>query len=305
LSKENAMSHPTFERSTRPASAAWWMVATFVLVAATTVFTAATAAQEPSAQQPPASAPAAPPPAAAPSAAATAEDQTPLPPASEILARNIEARGGEAAIRRHRHVTWKGNFEMPGMGVTGPVTVHASAPNLFHIAIEAPGLGTITQGFDGKVGWSDNPMTGPTLNSGKELELTKITSDFYADLNFAEHFSKVETAGRTTYAGEPCYKVAFTTKGGIELFSYYSVATGLMMGTTGNMPTPMGDVFVETETGEYKQFDGVLYPTRSVQKAMGAEQVLTLTDPDFKEIDPSVYALPEAVKTLVGAQPAQ
>jgi hypothetical protein len=38
---------------------------------------------------------------------------------------------------------------------------------------------------------------------------------------------------------------------------------------------------------------------------MGAEQVLTLTDPDFSDIDPSIYALPEAVKTLVGAQPAQ
>jgi hypothetical protein len=228
-----------------------------------------------------------------------------LPPASEILARNIEARGGEAAMRRHRHVTWKGNFAMPGMGLEGPIVVHSSAPNLFHISIEAPGVGTITQGFDGKVGWSDNPMTGPTLNTGKELELTEITSDFYADLNYDEHFSKIETVGREDHAGEPCYKVALTTKGGTELFNYYSVASGLMVGTNGNLPTPMGEIFVETESGEYKKFDGVLYPTRSVQKAMGAEQVLTLTDPDFSDIDPSIYALPEAVKTLVGAQPAQ
>jgi hypothetical protein len=78
-----------------------------------------------------------------------------------------------------------------------------------------------------------------------------------------------------------------------------------MVGTNGNFPTPMGDVFVETETGEFKEFDGVLYPTRSVQKVMGAEQVLTLSEPDFGEIDPALYALPEAVKTLVAAQPAQ
>ena len=186
----------------------------------------------------------------------------------------MEARGGEAAIRRHRHVTWKGKFEMVGMGITGTVLLHASAPNLFHIAIDASGVGLITQGFDGTVGWGDNPMTGPTVNAGKELEMTRIQSDFYADLNTAEYFSKVETVGRETYAGEPSYKVAFTTKGGIELFTYYSVATGLMVGTNGNFPTAMGDVFVETETGEFKEFDGVLYPTRSVQKVMGAEQVL-------------------------------
>ena len=130
-------------------------------------------------------------------------------------------------------------------------------------------------------------MTGPTINTGKELEMTKIQSDFYADLNTAEYFSKIEVVGQETFAGEPCYKVAFTTKGGIELFNYFSVATGLMVGTTGNLPTPMGEVFVETETRDHKEFDGVLYPTTSVQKAMGAEQVLTLTEPDFGEIDPA------------------
>jgi hypothetical protein len=268
-----------------------------VMIAAVTSLAVPAAAQQP-AQQPAAST--APPPAAAP-----AEDSAPLPAADEVLARNIEARGGEAAMRRHQHCTWKGTFSMPGMGVQGNLTVQSSAPNFFKVTIEADGIGTIAQGYDGKVGWSDNPMTGPTLNSGKELELTAIQSDFYADLNTAQYFSKVETVGRETYAGEPCYKLAFTSKGGVELFSYYSVATGLLRGTSGNLPTPMGEVFVETETGEYKEFDGVRYPTHSVQKAMGAEQVLTLGDPDFSAIDPSVFALPEAVKTLAAAQPAQ
>jgi hypothetical protein len=275
----------------RPADVGWWIGAMLSIVAALIFVAGASAAQEPAAQQP--------------AAAAAPADAGPLPSATEILQRNVEARGGEAAIRRHRHVTWKGKFEMVGMGIEGTVLLHASAPNLFHVAIDASGVGLISQGFDGTVGWADNPMTGPTVNTGKELEMTKIQSDFYADLNTAEYFSKIEVVGRETYAGEPSYKVAFTTKSGIELFTYYSVATGLMVGTNGNFPTPMGDVFVETETGEFKEFDGVLYPTRSVQKVMGAEQVLTHSEPDFGEIDPALYALPEAVKTLVAGQPAQ
>jgi len=71
------------------------------------------------------------------------------------------------------------------------------------------------------------------------------------------------------------------------------------------VPTPMGDAFIEIEVGDYKEFDGNLYPTLTKQKAMGAEQVLTVTEVDFSEIDPSVYALPEAVKTLAAAQPKQ
>ena len=72
--------------------------------------------------------------------------------------------------------------------------------------------------------------------------------------------------GRETFAGEPCYKVAITTKGGIEMFNYFSVATGLSMGSTGNLPTPMGDVFVEIEISDYKEFDGNLYPTRPCRR---------------------------------------
>ena len=288
----------------RAAGASWWIGAMLAVVAALVLAALPSVAQQPAA--PAAQQPAAPPAAAAEAApAAPAANAEPLPSSTEVLQRNIEARGGEAAIRRHRHATWKGKFAMPGMGLEGTILLQSSAPNLMRIAIDAPGLGLITQGFDGKVGWSDNPMTGPTLSSGKELELTKIQSDFYADLNSTDYFSKIEVVGRETYAGEPCYKVAFTSKGGIELFTYYSVATGLMTGSSGNLPTPMGEVFVETESGEYQEFDGVRYPTKSVQKAMGSEQVLTLTDPDFGEIDPAVYALPEAVKTLVAAPPAQ
>lgn len=270
-------------------------------------FAAALAAGPLGAQQPaPARAPAAPPskPAASPAsadAAGTAAASEPLPTAAEILQRNVAALGGEAAIRKHRHLTWKGTFAMPGMGLEGTLVLHASAPNLFQLTIEAGSLGTITQGYDGKVGWSDNPMTGPTVTTGAELELLAIQSDFYTDLHYTEHYPKIAVAGREDFAGEPCYQVALTTAGGVEMFNYFSVATGLLVGATGDLPTPMGKIFVETEIGGYQEFDGRFYPTMNRQKAMGTEQVLTLSEVDFSEIDPSVYALPEAIKTLVAA----
>ena len=86
------------------------------------------------------------------------------------------------------------------------------------------------------------------------------------------------------------------------MFNFFSVATGLMLGSSGNLPTPMGDAFVEVVVSGYKEFDGNLYPTMTTQKAMGAEQVLTITEMDFSAIDPSVFALPESVKTLAAAQ---
>jgi hypothetical protein len=234
--------------------------------------------------------------------AADAAAQAPLPSAEEILKKNVDARGGEAALRRHQHMTQKGTFAMPGMGLEGSMTIKISSPTYSLVTIEAPGLGVIAQGYDGTVGWSDNPMTGPMLTTGKELELTKLQSDLHADLDPMKHFEKVEVVGREDFAGEPCYKVKMTTASGIEMNNFFSVATGLMVGSSGNLPTPMGDAFVEVVVADYKEFDGLLYPTMTTQKAMGAEQVLTITEMDFSPIDPAVYALPEAVKTLAAAQ---
>jgi hypothetical protein len=261
------------------------------------------APSSPSTQAPPVAAPA--PGGSSATGDAAAAPQEPLPTAAEILARHVAALGGEEAILRQRHATWKGTFSMPGMGLEGTLVLRSSAPNLFHLVIEAPGLGTIAQGYDGKVGWSDNPMTGPTLMKDGELEMTAIQSDFHTDLHYTTHYPKMEVVGRETFAGEPCYKLALTTASGIATFHYFGVESGLLVGVAGDLPTPMGEVWVETVIGGYQEFGGRLFPTQNRQTAMGSEQVLTLSEADFAEIDPSVYALPEAIRTLVGGQQAQ
>ncbi len=73
-----------------------------IIVAASLMVVARPAAQQPA--SPPA-APATAPAAAAPDAAAPAADaaaQEPLPSAAEIIKQNIDARGGEASLLRHR-----------------------------------------------------------------------------------------------------------------------------------------------------------------------------------------------------------
>ena len=252
------------------------------------------------APQPPA-AQAAAPAQAPPDAVAAAEA---LPTATEILDRYVEALGGEAAIRRHRYATWTGKFSMPGQGLEGDLMLKASAPNLFRLDITAEGIGEISQGYDGKVGWGDNMMTGPTLMKDGELELLAIQSDFYVDLNYAKHYPTIEVVERATFDGEPCWKVALRTAGGLETFSYFSTVSGLLVGNEGDLPTSMGDVFVKVSIGGYREFDGRLYPTENRQEVMGTQQVITLHEPDFTEIDPSVFELPPAIRTLAdGARP--
>ena len=61
----------------------------------------------------------------------------------------------------------------------------------------------------------------------------------------------------------------------------------------------MGEVPVVVEVSDYKNFDGVLYPTRSKSK-MGPQQMeITITGMSFDQAIPvETFALPADVKTL-------
>ena len=98
-----------------------------------------------------------------------APEAPPPPPPPElteeqkIFARHVEAIGGEDAIRAHSSMTMKGAFEMPAMGVSADAMIYLAAPDKGLIHITIPGLGNNVQGFDGEIGWSEDPMQGARL----------------------------------------------------------------------------------------------------------------------------------------------
>jgi hypothetical protein len=67
----------------------------------------------------------------------------------------------------------------------------------------------------------------------------------------------------------------------------------------------MGEVAVEVEVSDYKTFDGILFPTRSRQKAGGQQVEINITsittDQPFPE---GAFELPPEIKTLVANQAA-
>ncbi len=234
-----------------------------------------------------------------PSLAQVSAQDDPLPTPQEILSRYIEEVGGVEAIRAQRHVTWTGKLEMPGLGVEGSVKLKAAAPNSFHLEVVSESLGTITQGYDGETAWVDNPMTGPMVLEGAELEAVVVQSDFYAELNYERNYAELGPVTQEDFDEAPCYKLKVTTAGGIEAFHYFSVDSGLLVAVSGNQPSPMGEVHVVSRIGGYQELGGRLYPTESRQEMMGAQQVMTLEEVAFEDIDDSAFDLPKPIQTLL------
>jgi hypothetical protein len=50
---------------------------------------------------------------------------------------------------------------------------------------------------------------------------------------------------------------------------------------------------------DYRAFDGLKIPTRQVQRAMGAEQVLTISTVEFGGVLEASFELPPAIRALV------
>ncbi len=232
----------------------------------------------------------------------TPQPTGPLPTASDIFTKSIEAIGGEAAIRKHTSMVTKGTLSMPAAGMSGKLEIITLAPNKILTLMEFPGVGKITQGFDGTVGWSMNPMQGPSLIEGSMLEELKKSSDMYKDLDPSKIWSKAETKGAVNFGGVPCYEIAVTGGPGDGAL-YYDIQTGLTRGMILTVESPMGKMPSTTMMSDYKEFDGVKIATRTDVEAMNMKQILVVDSVDYKSIDPAIFNLPPEIKALVsGAQ---
>ena len=232
-------------------------------------------------------------PAKAPAAPGT------LPDARDIINKHIKAIGGRDAILAHKSMHGTGTVSVPSSAMNGTIEIFSAAPNLQVIKISMGGLGEITEGFDGSHGWSLNPLTGPTLKVGKELDQVKLDADFYSDLRDPKTYPEVKTVDKVTFDGRPCYKVALTRIDGSQDIDYYDVETGLRAGSEGTRETQMGSITQTSVESGYKKIGKLLQSTQLTTKAMGVEQKIALDTVEYDTVQPSAFDPPAAIKALI------
>ena len=233
----------------------------------------------------------------------TAHAQGALPPAKEIIAKAASATNTAAVMAKHKSVRTKGRFEMPAQGVSGDLEIAQARPNRTLMRINIAGIGAIENGFDGTTAWEINPMQGPRIRTGKELEAIREEASFGTSSRQGPNVASAETIEQTQMNGEACYKVKVVWKSGRETFDCYSVASGLLVATVGKQETPMGTIEITNLVGDYKEFGGQKIATRLTQQAMGAEQVLIIQSVEYDAAPDSVFQMPAAIKALVEKKP--
>jgi hypothetical protein len=232
--------------------------------------------------------------------------QTPssaLPPAKDLIAKFVAATNGPAVLAKHQSVRTKGRFEMAAQGVSGDLEMSQARPNKTLLRIDVPGIGQLEEGFDGTTAWSVNPMQGPRLKTGRELEAVREESSFGTSSRQGPNVTSAETVEKTELNGEACYKVKVVWKSGRETFDCYSVASGLLIASIGKQESPMGSIEVTNLLSDYKDFGGQKIATRLTQQVMGQEQVLRINTVEYDAADPASFQMPAAIKALSEKKP--
>jgi hypothetical protein len=204
----------------------------------------------------------------------------------ELMAKVVEAAGGEAALRRHKTLRVVADVDLLHQGVSGEALIYARAPNSFaqEVTLTALGkkLGFFHEFFDGTSAADEGSFMPYNPKTGKELDEVRLNSDFYAPLNWKTLFRKAEIRKMSKVEGEDAYVVVFTPEKGSPVTQYISAKSFLPLRqdsitTSDTISMPVTEVY-----SDYRSVDGVMIPFRRVQNsvAMG-DTVLKIREVRF------------------------
>lgn len=212
----------------------------------------------------------------------------------ELIEKHIAAVGGREALEKVKTTIMTGSFELPAMGASGTVTVHAKAPNKRLAVINIDGFGEIFQGFDGERGFSVSPM-GAVDASGQMLEDMKRDSILHPALQFKQLYPKIEIKGKEQTGGRDAWAVVMTPEKGSPMKAWFDAETFLLLKTSGVRVTDQGEAEITTEFSDFREVPGagLKMPHQMKQMLPVGEIIMRFNDIKANvDIDDAKFAKP-------------
>lgn len=222
--------------------------------------------------------------------------------AEELIAKNIQARGGMEKMKAIKTLRITAKFEGGG-GFTASVGQENQRPNLIRETFMLQGM-TAVQAYDGAAGWQIQPFGGkkdPELMGEDDLRDLLLDADFDGPLvDYKEKGSTVEFMGHDVVDGDDALRLKVTLKNGDIIYvyldpdTYIEIKREIQQFIRGSVrDRVMG-------FGSYKPVAGVMYPFSISQgpKNHPDEQTTTIQkiEPNVT-IDPADFNLPASLKT--------
>jgi CubicO group peptidase (beta-lactamase class C family) len=209
-----------------------------------------------------------------------AEDK-PAITVDELMAKVIDALGGEANVRKLSTRVTEFDMDLENQGIRGYGVTYAKAPNKAASETTMTALGkTIATGweyFDGTNGEEAYSFAPVEKFAGKSLEDAKLGADFYSALDWKTGYKKVEVTGTAKVGGEDAYVVSFEPEKATPYKEFYSTKTFLLLkreGVVTSSTSPQQIPYTITYS-DYRDIDGVKLPFKTVNYSIANGNIVT------------------------------
>ena len=227
----------------------------------------------------------------------------PLPSAESILDRYVQVTGGKQAYEKRKSEIAHGTVEFAALGIKGTMTRYAAQPDKYYYNVDIAAIGKMETGVNGTIAWENSAILGPRIKDGVERAEAIREGNMNATLNWRKLYPKVENAGIEIIDGEECFKVVMTPDEGQPIIGYYQKKSGLQVKLITVATTQLGDIPVEMIASDYKNFGGILEPSKVIQRAGPQEFTMTLERVEVNPaIPPETFALPAEIRALVSKE---
>jgi len=221
--------------------------------------------------------------------------------ADELIAKNIQAKGGLEKIKAIKTLRMTGKFEGGG-GFTASVSQENQRPSLIRQTFSLQGM-TAVQAYDGTSGWQIQPFEGhkdPDLMGEDDLRDLLLDADFDGPLvDYKEKGNTVEYLGHDVVDGDDALRLKVTLKNGDLIYyyldpdTYLEIRKEIQQFIRGSVRDRVVGL------GSYKPVNGVMYPfsISSGTKTHPDDQTSTVQKIEANvTIDPADFMLPASLR---------
>ena len=221
--------------------------------------------------------------------------------AQTLIAKNLDARGGAAALAAIKNVSFTGRTIFPGDFELAYKETRARQPGgaASRIDLTVQGL-DLVQAYDGHGGWKVNPFSG--RKDAERMAADEARS--VADSSLLEgpllasrtDGSRVEYLGRDDFDGTLAYKLKVTQKDGDEFVYWLDPDTYLEIKIAETRRFRGAQQTTETELGDYEKVAGFYYPMSIESWSQGQDKqrqrTMIASGSANAAVDPSMFAEP-------------
>jgi len=211
-----------------------------------------------------------------------------------LFERFTEAMGGRQSMEKLASFRQRSELTIIGQNLTLPLTAVYRSPDKFYMETSLPGIGLSRQGYNGKTGWSMDPVLGYRELADAELEMLRQNVALAKMADFAVAFTAMERLPDQTQGGETVAVVRAVNGSGHADRLYFSTQSGLLRGwDTVAEAGPVGSVPVKMRFSDYREAGSLRVPFRTEVKTPAFDSVVSVKEMETNiEVDPAIFEPP-------------